>query len=412
MTSPPTGAGSALGHVPGAPGDGAGRKPSSTAPAPRRPATGAELLLTVVLPGSGHVLRGSRGVGVLLAAGWASLVALVVLRWERIGAWIVPPSPALDEGLALAGAAILLLGIWAGSIYDLAVRSRRPPRPRSDSQWALAARQLRGNRMAMAGLGVIGVLYLLALLTPLIAPFDPTTQGDVAATRYLPPSGEHLMGTDRFGRDLFSRVLYGARISLSIGFIAMGIAVTLGTLIGAIAGYVGGLLDGALMRFTDMMLSFPRLILLIVIIALFDASIFLVVVILGLTGWMGVARIIRGEVLSFREREFVQAAVALGLRDDRILFRHVIPNVLAPVIVFATLGIGNTILVEAGLSFLGLGVPPPTPTWGSIINEGRDALLTAWWVSTFPGLAIVFTVVAFNLLGDGLRDALDPRQRT
>jgi peptide/nickel transport system permease protein len=160
-----------------------------------------------------------------------------------------------------------------------------------------------------------------------------------------------------------------------------------------------------------MMLSFPRLILLIVIIAMFDASIFLVVVVLGLTGWMSVARIIRGEVLSLREREFVQAARALGMGDLRIIFRHVIPNAIAPVIVFATLGIGNTILVEAGLSFLGLGVPPPTPSWGSMINEGRDTLLTAWWIATFPGLAMVFTVVAFNLLGDGLRDALDPRLR-
>jgi peptide/nickel transport system permease protein len=289
---------------------------------------------------------------------------------------------------------------------------RATPEAEGDSQWALAARQLRSNRMALMGVATIVILYALALLTPLIAPFDPSAQGDIVATRYLPPSLANFMGTDRFGRDIFSRVLYGARISLSIGFIAMGIGVTLGTLVGALAGYIGGLVDGALMRFTDMMLSFPRLILLIVIIAMFDASIFLVVVVLGLTGWMGVARIVRGEVLSIREREFVQAAVALGMRDGRIIFRHVIPNVLAPVIVFATLGIGNTILLEAGLSFLGLGVPPPTPSWGSIINEGRDSLLNAWWISTFPGLAIVFTVVAFNLLGDGLRDALDPRQRS
>jgi peptide/nickel transport system permease protein len=253
---------------------------------------------------------------------------------------------------------------------------------------------------------------MVTLLTPLLAPFDPVAQGDIVSTRFLPPSFEHPMGTDRFGRDLFSRVLYGARISLSVGFIAIGIGVTLGTVIGAVAGYFGGIVDTVLMRFTDMMLSFPRLILLIVIIAMFDASIFLVVAVLGLTGWMSVSRIVRGEVLSLREREFVQAARALGMSDLRIIFRHIIPNTMAPVIVFATLGIGNTILIEAGLSFLGLGVQPPTPSWGNMINEGKDSLVNAWWISTFPGLAIVFTVVAFNLLGDGLRDALDPRLRT
>jgi peptide/nickel transport system permease protein len=398
-----------MGAVPPPPiGAPPGREPGTVA----APATLPDLLLSACLPGSAHMVRGARTLGGALVLTWGFLVALTVVRWDRITEMLSARPLALDEGLALGGLAILLVGIWGGTLHDLGVRSRRPPPVRGDSQWALAARQLRRNRMAMAGLGVIGALYLLALLTLLLAPFDPVAQGDIVATRFLAPSATHPMGTDRFGRDIFSRVLYGARISLSIGFIAMGIAVTLGTLLGALSGYLGGLVDAALMRFTDMMLSFPRLILLIVIIAMFDASIFLVVAVLGLTGWMGVARIVRGEVLSIREREFVQAAVALGMREHRIIFRHVIPNVLAPVIVFATLGIGSTILVEAGLSFLGLGVPPPTPSWGSIISEGRDSLLTAWWISTFPGLAIVFTVVAFNLLGDGLRDALDPRQRS
>ena len=276
----------------------------------------------------------------------------------------------------------------------------------------MAARHFRRNRMAMAGLAIMVVLYVLTLLAPLISPYDPNLQGDILSTQYLPPSLEHWMGTDKFGRDVLSRVLYGARISLTIGFIAVGISITLGTLIGAVAGYFGGWVDGVLMRLTDMMLAFPRLVLLIVVIALFDTSIWLVVVVLGLTGWMGTARIVRGEVLSLREREFVQAARALGMGDGRIILRHIVPNTLAPVIVSATLGIGQTILTEASLSFLGLGVRPPTPSWGTMIADGRDAITLAWWISTFPGLAIVFTVIAFNVLGDGLRDALDPRMRT
>jgi peptide/nickel transport system permease protein len=264
----------------------------------------------------------------------------------------------------------------------------------------------------MAGMIVMLLLYVITLITPLIAPFDPAEQGDIVADALPRAFDEHLMGTDKFGRDIFSRVLYGARISLSIGFIAVGIGVVIGTILGAMAGYFGKAVDTVIMRFTDMMLAIPRLVLLIVVIALFDRpDIWMVVIVLGLTGWMSVARIVRGEILSLREREFVQAAKALGMSDFRIISRHILPNTLAPIIVFATLGIGNTILVEAGLSFLGLGVQPPTPSWGNMITDGRDALITAWWIATFPGLAIVFTVTAFNLLGDGLRDALDPRLR-
>jgi peptide/nickel transport system permease protein len=380
--------------------------------AARKPATGGELVMSALLPGSGHAVRGSRGWGAALLVAWVSLAALAVIRWDRIlGVFSAQVLP-IDGLVAVLTLVLLLIGIWGGAFYDLAVRASRPPRAKGDSQWAVAGRLFRKNRMAMAGLAVMIFLYIVTLLTPLIAPYDPIAQGDIVNLRFLPPSFEHLMGTDRFGRDLFSRVLYGARISLSIGFIAIGIAVTLGTVIGAVAGYFGGLIDTLLMRFTDMMLSFPRLILLIVIIAMFEASIFLVVAVLGVTGWMSVSRIVRGEVLSLREREFVQAARALGMSDLRIIFRHIIPNTMAPVIVFATLGIGNTILIEAGLSFLGLGVQPPTPSWGNMIDEGSDSLVNAWWISTFPGLAIVFTVVAFNLLGDGLRDALDPRLRT
>ena len=263
----------------------------------------------------------------------------------------------------------------------------------------------------MVGLIVIVGLYYVALITPLVTPADPSAQGNLLTERFLPLSAAHRLGTDQYGRDVLARLLYGARISLTIGFVAVGISVSIGTLVGATAGYLGGIADAVIMRFVDMIISFPRLILLVTIVAVFDRSIFLIVVVLGLTLWPGTARIVRGEVLSLREREFVQAARALGYSTRRIILRHIIPNALAPVIVAATLGIGNTIVLEAGLSFLGLGVAG-TPSWGSMVAEGRGDLLNAWWLATFPGLAIVFTVLSFNLVGDGLRDALDPRLRT
>lgn len=265
--------------------------------------------------------------------------------------------------------------------------------------------------MAVAALALIVGFYLLALLAPWIAPYDPIAQGDVARTGFLGPSLEHLLGTDRLGRDVFSRILYGARISLLIGLVATAISVSIGTMVGAVAGYLGGWWDRILMRSTDMVLAFPRLVLLIFIVALFEPSVLVIVLVLGLTQWPPTARIVRGDVLSVREREFVQAARALGLGRARIILRHVVPNVLAPVIVAATLGIGNTIVLEAGLSFLGLGPPGPTPTWGNMVADGRSNMLGAWWVATFPGMAIVLVVLAFNLVGDGLRDALDPRLR-
>jgi peptide/nickel transport system permease protein len=220
-----------------------------------------------------------------------------------------------------------------------------------------------------------------------------------------------LLGTDQYGRDIFSRVIYGSRISLSIGFLVVLISVSLGTVIGISSGYFGGWVDGILMRIVDVLIAFPALFLILIIIATFGNSIYLIVITLSFTGWMGVARIVRGQVLSLKEQEFILAAKSLGLSSFRIIFRHLLPNTLTPIIVAATLRIGSIILTEAGLSFLGLGVQPPTPSWGNIINEGRDSLLNHWWISTFPGVAILSTVVCFNLIGDGIRDALDPRMR-
>jgi len=372
-----------------------------------------------LLPGARELGRGNRrGLVVLLV--WLTLIAVCVTRWDRVIDTVRAGSP--DEWLALVTTMAGLAGAW------LLARSWRRGLPRPDraadpaderaerssqSQWSLAWRAFRRHRQAMLGLGLVLILGLAALLTPYLAPFDPAVQGaDIVATRFQPPSASHLMGTDRFGRDVFSRVLYGARISLSIGFLAVAIAVSLGTLLGALSGYVRGWFDTLSMRFVDLLLSFPRLVLLLTMAALFTPSILLVTLILGLTGWMGTSRIVRGEVLSVREREFIVAARALGFRNRRILLRHVIPSVISPVIVAATLGIGNTILAEAALSFLGLGVPPPAASWGSMVASGRDVMTDAWWITTFPGIAIVLTVMSFNLVGDGLRDALDPRATT
>jgi peptide/nickel transport system permease protein len=369
------------------------------------------------------------------------------------------------------------------------------------SQWALAWREFKKNRVAIAGLLLIVVLYTTVLLCPFIAPFHPNAFQDGIVTKFRPPlssvtvlylrgprvkgmemsavhvnpehahvirrlirinqelteegfdrqravdayhiegadvlatvgadlvtipisslvdsdpayfAGErtYILGTDSYGRDILSRIIYGSRVSLTLGFIAVMLSVTLGTFVGLMAGYFGRLTDHLLMRIVDMLLAFPALFLILIIIAAFESiavpRILLIVVVLGLTSWMGISRLVRGEVLSLKEREYVLAARSLGFSHWRIIFRHILPNTLTPIIVNATLRIGGIILVEAALSYLNIGVQPPTASWGNIIFEGKDVLTHAWWVSTLPGFAIVIVVVCFNLVGDGLRDAFDP----
>jgi peptide/nickel transport system permease protein len=268
--------------------------------------------------------------------------------------------------------------------------------------------RLRGNRMALVGAAIVAVMFLLAVLAPLLVG-DP---GAIDISRRLqPPSWQFPLGTDDLGRDVLARILYGARISLLVGFVAVGIASLIGIVLGALAGYYGRWVDGLLMRFVDIMLCFPTFFLILAVIAFLEPSIWNIMIIIGLTGWMGVARLVRAEFLSLRERDFVQAGRALGASDGRLIFRHILPNALSPVLVSATLGVAGAILTESALSFLGIGVQPPTPSWGNMLIAGKQTLGTAWWLSAFPGLAILITVLGYNLLGEGIRDALDPRIR-
>jgi peptide/nickel transport system permease protein len=269
---------------------------------------------------------------------------------------------------------------------------------------------------ARFGLAVIAAAILVALLAPLLA-VDPSAQRDIVATRFRPPFSTdlhgtfHLLGTDRFGRDVWARLAYGARVSLGVGVLAVLLSVVIGTAVGAAAGFWRGRIGMALLGLTDFALALPRVVLLLLLASLWEPSALLVIAVLGLTGWMTIARLVHGEVRALSERPFVESAVALGVTNKRVLMRHILPNALTPVIVAAALGIGNAIMLEAGLSFLGLGVQPPTPSWGNLIASGRDTLVNAPWVATAPGVALVLVVLAATLLGDALRDRLDPGQQ-
>jgi len=272
-----------------------------------------------------------------------------------------------------------------------------------------AFHHLTKNRLAVAGGALVLVVFILSIFANVLSPYDPS-QVDVKNI-LVGPGLSHPLGTDDLGRDVLSRMLWGARVSLKVGFVAVGIATLIGILLGAIAGYYGGYRDSVIMRAVDIMLSIPTIFLVLAVIAILEPSIWNIMVVIGLTSWMEPARLIRAEFISIKEREFVTAARALGARDSRIIFRHILPNGLSPILVSATMGVGGAILVESALSFLGLGVQPPTPSWGSLLASGKDNIEIAWWLSAFPGLAILVTVLGYNLLGEGLRDALDPRQR-
>jgi len=478
------------------------------------------LPLLHLIPGLGLLKHNRKGLALFLFFSFLSYLFVILLQWDLV----------LISFRSLATAAILLLTapaalhdifsieiveFWAAAITVVAiplallaisVKSGKRAAMKTagheteaSSLGSISLQAFMQNVIAQGAAAVVFVLYSVAFLAPLLAPFSPYDQQDFLVTAYKPPltrleaivlaqpkiqalesftatgataklayslisdlrtlktrnephalrftdgysiengivsyrqgmrtrtmpvaeladpSGANpsitrtfILGTDQYGRDILSRVIYGSRISLSIGFLVVLISVTLGTVIGISSGYFGGWIDALLMRIVDVLIAFPALFLILIIIAAFGNSIYLIVVTLSFTGWMGVARIVRSQVLSLKEQEFILAAKALGLSSMRIIFRHLAPNTLTPVIIAATLRIGSIILTEAGLSFLGLGVQPPTPSWGNIINEGRDSLLNHWWISTFPGIAILTTVVCFNLIGDGVRDALDPRMR-
>ncbi len=268
-------------------------------------------------------------------------------------------------------------------------------------------RRFSRNSLAVAGGVIVLLLFIVAVLAPVVSPYDPN-----AIDRHhvlMPPDIHHPLGTDDLGRDVLSRMIWGARISLAVGFVAVGIATAIGMMLGALSGYYGSWTDRVIMRFIDIMLSIPTFFLILAVIAFIGSSIWNIMVVIGLTHWMGVARLVRAEFLSLKEREFVLAARAIGASDLRIIFRHVMINSMAPVLVSAVLGIAGAVLVESSLSFLGIGVQPPTPSWGNILTLGKDNIEIAWWLSVFPGLAILITVLGYNLLGEGIRDSIDPR---
>ena len=369
----------------------------------------AKLALAASLfPGLGHLLLGKRRRGLHVLVFASGLLLVLFLRWDTFVNAL--SSTSLAPWLS---ARFLVVTLLASVLFSVLDTWRLLGADKNEligkSPFQVARRRFAENQLAVVALYVIVFLYVVAALAPILATHDPSAIKDVLETRYLVPSGEHFFGTDEFGRDLFSRALYGAAVSLSVGLLAVLIAISIGTVYGAVAGYFGGFIDNALMRIVDVIIAFPTFFLMLMLVGIFEVNIVFLVIILGLTSWTGTARYIRGEVLSLKEREFVEGSRAIGLPDRLIIFRHLIPNAMAPVLVSAALMVGGMIAAEAGLSFLGIGIRPPTPSWGNMISAGQDALLVAWWVAFFPGTLLALTILSFNLLADGLRDALDPK---
>ncbi len=362
-----------------------------------------------LVPGLGHLALGRRSKGAHLLTVTVAAVFILIWRMERVAAAF--SSRAIDQWIAslfLIGSLLLVVAYSRRDVQRLLEQGDEPSVV-SKSPWGVALRRFRANTLAVMSIYVIGILYVAALLTPLLAPYDPSAIENVLQTRYLSPSGAHLFGTDEFGRDLFTRALYGARVSLSVGLLAMLLSKVIGTSYGAVAAYFGGIVDATLMRLVDVIIAFPTFYLMLMLVGVFEANILLIVLILGFTSWPGTARYIRGEILSLKEQEFAESARAIGLPPRLVIIRHLIPSALSPVLVSAALSVAGMIGAEAGLSFLGLGIRPPTPSWGNMVSGGQDALLVAWWVAFFPGALLALTLVSFSLFADGIRDALDPK---
>ncbi len=361
------------------------------------------------IPGLGHLALGRRFKGAHLLTVTMLGVFLLIWRAERVAAAF--SSRAIDQWIAslvLIGSLSLAIAYSRRDVGRLLEQGDQPAVV-NKSPWGVAIRRFRENKLAVVSVYMIVLLYVVALLTPLLAPYDPSAIDNVLETRYMSPSGAHLFGTAECGRDMFSRALYGARVSLSVGFLAMLISKGLGTFYGAVAAYFGGIVDAILMRFVDVIIAFPTFYLMLMLVGVFEANILLIILILGFTSWPGTARYIRGEILSLKEQEFAESARAIGLPPRLIIIRHLVPSALSPVLVSAALSVAGMIGAEAGLSFLGLGIRPPTPSWGNMVSGGQDALLVAWWVAFFPGALLALTLVSFSLLADGIRDALDPK---
>ncbi|MED5223394.1 oligopeptide ABC transporter permease [Bacillus safensis] len=290
---------------------------------------------------------------------------------------------------------------------DIKLKEGLPPKP---EMLRLFCEKFFKNKLAVAGSVILLIIIFSAMFAPVIAPYTPEQQD--LLKRLQPPSAEHFMGTDKFGRDIFSRVLYGARVSLLVGFVSVLGAITIGTVVGAVAGYFKGFVDSLLMRFVDVVLSIPDIFLLITLVTIFKPGIDKLILIFALTGWTTTARLIRSEFLSLRTREFVLAARTIGTKNHVIIFSHILPNCIGPIIVSATLKVGSVILAESTLSYLGFGIQPPTASWGNMLQDAQNfsIMVQAWWYPLFPGLFILLTVLCFNFLGDGLRDALDPKK--